>query len=96
MGTNRRYPLEEPPDKLRRHVWVTWSMRTRTGAVPGLVIEWRRTQTREWQARVVFVPDPDSGESIELWLTRELLEFIDAERPRSGAGKATRYRQKMA
>lgn len=37
------------------------------GPFPGLILEWRQLPSREWQARVVYIPDLNRGESVQRW-----------------------------
>ncbi|MEV0802724.1 hypothetical protein AB0I34_33875 [Kribbella sp. NPDC050281] len=76
MGTNRRYPREPPPDSRRRHCWVMRTARER-GPWPGLILDWRRTSSGEWQARVVYVPDLRRPESVEGWFAAANLRPLD-------------------
>jgi hypothetical protein len=77
MGSNRRYPRQPPPDLATRHCWVLRTTRER-GPWPGLILEWRRTNTGDWAARVVYVPDHRAGRSVEDWFASSYLRPIDA------------------
>lgn len=83
MGTNRRYPREPPPDARRRHCWVLGTPYER-GPWPGLILEWRRANSGEWTARVVYVPDPREPKSVEAWFTAGLLRPLDPAGPSQG------------
>jgi hypothetical protein len=43
-----------------------------------LILEWRRTNTDDWAARVIYVPDPRSRRSIEDWFAQSYLRPLDA------------------
>jgi hypothetical protein len=90
MGGNRRYPREPPPELLRRHCWV---MRTahEQGPWPGLILEWRRTPSSEWQARVVYIPDPKQNRSVEDWFARALLRPLEAPAPSRASQETASY-----
>ncbi|MGC4943013.1 hypothetical protein [Kribbella sp. DT2] len=77
MGTNRRYPREQPPGRHRRHCWVLATAHER-GPWPGLILEWRRTNSGDWAARVVYVPNPHEHRSVEAWFASGLLRPIDS------------------
>jgi hypothetical protein len=77
MGTNRRYPRQPPPDLRRRHCWVLGTASER-GPWPGLILEWRRTNSEGWSARVVYVPKPAEHRSVEAWFVESLLRPFDS------------------
>lgn len=64
-------PTAEPPPSALKHCWVT----DRHGRLPGLLLEWRRTESG-FQGRVLrAVHEPDAGWLVvEEWLPAELLE----------------------
>lgn len=76
MGSNKRYPSDKGPNGTQRHCWVL-ATRTERGPWPGLILEWRRLPSREWQARVVYVPDHAAPRSIEDWFHQSMLRPID-------------------
>lgn len=76
MGSNRRYPRESPPSLAMRHCWVLRTARER-GQWPGLILEWRQTNSGGWAARVVYVPDHRGGRSVEDWFADYHLRPID-------------------
>ncbi|WP_405061946.1 hypothetical protein OG474_09895 [Kribbella sp. NBC_01505] len=96
MGTNRRYPREEPPNNLRRHVWVRGTADQRGPWVPGLILEWRRTPSRDWQARVIYVPSPREVMAVERWVAAALLLPVDVEPPPSRDARTAAYGQAMS
>lgn len=49
----------------------------RDGPFPGLVLEWRQLPSRNWQARVVYIPDLARDESVEEWFAAELLRPVE-------------------
>jgi hypothetical protein len=61
----------EPPPSTLKHCWVS----DRHGRLPGLLLEWRRTESG-FQGRVLrAVHEPDEGWMIvEEWLPADLLE----------------------
>jgi hypothetical protein len=66
----RSHGDETPPRTPLRHCWVT----DRHGRLPGLLLEWRRTETG-FQGRVVRPVLDDRGWIVvEEWLPAELLE----------------------
>jgi hypothetical protein len=83
MGSNRRYPREPPPDHRRRHCWVLGTAYER-GPWPGLILEWRRTNSDDWMARVVYVPNPKEARSVEAWFAAGLLRPLDPPRVPQG------------
>lgn len=50
----------------------------RRGPWPGLILEWRRTNTGDRTARVVYVPDHRASRSVEDWFAPSNLRPIDA------------------
>ena len=76
VGSNRRYPREPPPDARRRHCWVLGTAHER-GPWPGLILEWRRTNSDDWMARVVYVPNPKEAKSVEAWFAAGLLRPME-------------------
>jgi hypothetical protein len=46
------------------------------GPFPGLILEWRQLPSREWQARVVYIPDLARGESVQRWFAAALLRPV--------------------
>lgn len=93
MGTNRRYPSNkrEAPNGLRRHCWVMRTAHER-GPWPGLILEWRQLPSRDWQARVVYVPDPRHPTSVEGWFAAALLRPLDAQPPSQSSQAVAGYR----
>lgn len=83
MGANGRGQRDgsDKPDPRRRHVWVTWSMDNRNGAVPGLIKAWRYDMRAGWQARVEMVLDPWSDKTVETWVNREYVHIVHSESP---------------
>lgn len=75
MGGNQRYPHAPPPDAQRRHCWVL-EANGRPGPFPGLILEWRRLPSRDWQARVVYIPDSRKNESVEDWFAAARLKPV--------------------
>jgi hypothetical protein len=65
------------------------------GLWPGLVLEWRRTSSGDWQARVVYVPDPRRNRAVEEWFAPNLLKPIDTEPPTRASKSAAMYGQAM-
>jgi hypothetical protein len=51
---------------------------------PGLILEWKQTNSREWAARVVYVPNPRRPRSIEAWFREAFVRPITAADFRSG------------
>ncbi|WP_165555455.1 hypothetical protein [Kribbella pittospori] len=49
------------------------------GPWPGLILEWRRTQSGDWQARVVYVPNPQRHESVEAWFAAANLRPLETK-----------------
>ena len=80
MGKGRRYAIEPPADLARRHCWVLRTPHER-GPWPGLIMEWRRTNSGEWCARVVYVPDPREPRSVEAWFVAGLLRPVEVVPP---------------
>lgn len=80
MGGNRRYPRYPGPDAARRHCWVL-ATATERGPWPGLILEWRRTNSDDWQARVVYVPNPRDTRTVEMWFAQQLLRPLDPPAP---------------
>lgn len=78
MGQQER-PSPAPGGR-RRHCWVLGSANER-GPWPGLVLEWRRTNTGGWAALAIYVPDPRKAESVQAWFAAELVRPLDAELP---------------
>jgi hypothetical protein len=76
MGSNKRYPRYEGPDPTQRHCWVL-ATRTARGPWPGLILEWRKTNAGDWQARVVYVPDHRRPQSTEDWFAESQLRIVD-------------------
>jgi hypothetical protein len=69
---------EVDPSRLSRHVWLV-DPPGQPGRWPGLLVEWRRSPTQGWQARVLYaVPESDrSGNRvIERWLPGGCLEPV--------------------
>lgn len=90
MGGNKRYPRDPAPDARRRHCWVLATAHER-GPWPGIILEWRRNNSDDWMARVMYVPDPRDTVAIERWFAAALLRPLDAP-PRGGtAQEAARY-----
>jgi hypothetical protein len=90
MGGNKRYPRYPGPDNSRRHCWVLATANER-GPWPGLILEWRRTNSDDWQARVVYVPDPRRTRTIEDWFGQQLLRPLDPPAPSRAIQDAARY-----
>lgn len=64
------------------------------GPWPGLVLEWRRLPSREWQARVIFVPGGSGALAVQDWFAAALLRPVeDVEPPTSQQTSAARYHQ---
>lgn len=65
---------------------------TERGPCPGLILEWRRTQSRDWQARVVYVPN-GREQAVEMWLAAALLKPVadDPAPPSRAAIERARY-----
>ena len=80
VGKGRRYAIEPPADLARRHCWVLRTPHER-GPWPGLIMEWRRTNSGEWCARVVYVPDPREPRSVEAWFVAGLLRPVEVVPP---------------
>jgi hypothetical protein len=80
MGTSRRYANDPPPDLARRHCWVLRTVNDR-GPWPGLILEWRRTNSGEWAARVVYVPRAGDSRSVEAWFSADLLRPVEVMPP---------------
>lgn len=49
------------------------------GPFPGLILEWRQLPSREWQARVVYIPDPRQDVSVENWFAAALLRPVSPD-----------------
>ncbi|GAA1164687.1 hypothetical protein GCM10009630_73180 [Kribbella jejuensis] len=60
------------------------------GPSPGLILEWRQTNSGAWAARVVYVPDHREGRSVEDWFADYHLRPIDVW-PSEGTQQAARY-----
>ncbi|GAA1611466.1 hypothetical protein GCM10009789_77230 [Kribbella sancticallisti] len=58
---------------------------------PGLILEWRRTNSDDWQARVVYVPDPRRPRAVEDWFGQQLLRPMDPPAPSQAPQEAARY-----
>lgn len=57
-----------------KHCWVT----DQYGRLPGLLLEWRKVASGEWQGRVVRpVPDDHGWAIVEEWLPAGLLDSAD-------------------
>ena len=76
MGNSGRSPRDPAAEGGRRHCWVMSTARER-GPWPGLILEWRRTSVGDWQARVVYVPNPRDTSTIEQWFAAALLRPVD-------------------
>ena len=50
---------------------------------PGLILEWRLTNSREWAARIVYVPNPTKPRSIEAWFRQAFVRPVTADDFRS-------------
>jgi hypothetical protein len=77
MGGNKRYPRAKPPASTQRHCWVLATDRER-GPWPGLILEWKKVNSEDWSARVVYVPDARESRSVEAWFRAGLLRPIDS------------------
>jgi hypothetical protein len=84
------YPGDPAPDARRRHCWVMTTAHER-GPWPGLILEWRRTSSADWQARVVYVPNPRGTRTVEMWFAAGLLRPLDPPAPSRAAQDAARY-----
>lgn len=80
MGTSTRHPKDPAPDLARRHCWVVRTVNDR-GPWPGLILEWRRTNSGDWAARVVYVPRAGDGRSVEAWFSADLLRPVEVVSP---------------
>ncbi|WP_328321856.1 hypothetical protein OHA70_25515 [Kribbella sp. NBC_00382] len=47
------------------------------GPWPGLILEWRRTNSDDWQARVIYVPNPRDTRTVEMWFAQQLLRPLE-------------------
>jgi hypothetical protein len=89
LGSNRRYPREKPPDSTIRHCWVLRTAHER-GPWPGLILEWKQTNSGDWVARVVYVPDHRVARSVEAWFLAGHLRPADTW-PSKSVQEAARY-----
>jgi hypothetical protein len=89
MGSNRRYPREKPPDSTIRHCWVLRTAHER-GPWPGLILEWKQTNSGDWAARVVYVPDHRVTRSVEAWFLAGHLRPADTW-PSKSVQEVARY-----
>ncbi|WP_132197596.1 MULTISPECIES: hypothetical protein [Kribbella] len=64
---------------------------TERGPWPGLILEWRRTNSDDWQARVVYVPDPRNIRAVEMWFAQQMLRPLEPSAPSRAAQDAARY-----
>jgi hypothetical protein len=59
-----------------RHCWVAGSVDDAGVKRPGLLVEWRRSDTSGWEGRVIYAAKLRAGESwtvVEEWLPASLL-----------------------
>jgi hypothetical protein len=66
MGGNKRYLRAKAPSSTVRHCWVLRTAEERD-PWPGLILEWKQTNSGDWSARVVYVRDPRIARSVEAW-----------------------------
>jgi hypothetical protein len=76
MAGEARYSRDRSPRAVRRHCWVLATAREQ-GPWPGLILEWRRTSSGDWQARVVYVPNPRDTGTVEMWFAAALLRPLE-------------------
>jgi hypothetical protein len=90
VGGNKRYPRDPAPDARRRHCWVLATANER-GPWPGLILEWRRTPSDDWQARVVYVPNPRDTRTVEMWFAAGLLRPLEPPAPSRSSQETALY-----
>lgn len=86
MGGKKSDPQAEAK---RRLCWVLSP--AGEGPWPGLILEWRRLPSDEWQARVLYVPDYRDTASVERWLAAAWLRPMEPPVVSRAAQDAAQY-----